>query len=396
MPAPTAALTSSFNEARSPLTAANVQAWASDHFPDPLQALPRPSRVKWIQFDDDSFTVTRAVWRGIGRSAHNHLLVIGGYAPGPEPEVEEPTERVAAHVHADEADVSFFRITANNELLPVKSTSTVAFHAPFCDVGDDAGNSKAIHRVSALILYYFLAAGHVTELQRTRADPSMFTRTFRDACYWVANNGERPNIPHPRPNAVPRSSALVDDVPVRPKRSSTMTSLSSTSFTTDPAPPIRRAATDDVKIKRDREDDAILRPKKHPRRTLSEQIVIPSLRNHDTTLSPRSPAPERVNRALSDRIEHLKDENADLKHTVSSLEHDRAKLEKRLSRRAYELEKMSHELNETKRRLSNVEIELDALKRRFEHADKDTSAFRLELLALRKTSKVSNDASKEV
>lgn len=57
---------------------------------------------------------------------------------------------------------------------------------------------------------------------------------------------------------------------------------------------------------------------------------------------------------------------------------------------------MSHELNETKRRLSNVEIELDALKRRFEHADKDTSAFRLELLALRKTSKVSNDASKDV
>lgn len=220
MPAPTAALTSSFNEARSPLTAANVQAWASDHFPDPLQALPRPSRVKWIQFDDDSFTVTRAVWRGLGRSAHNHLLVIGGYAPGPD--IEEPTERVAAHVHTDEADVSFFRITADNELLPVKSTSTVAFHAPFCDVGDDAGNSKAIHRVSALILYYFLAAGHVTELQRTRADPSMFTRTFRDACYWVANSGERPVIPHLRPNAVARSSAVLDDVPVRPKRSSTM------------------------------------------------------------------------------------------------------------------------------------------------------------------------------
>jgi hypothetical protein len=157
------------------------------------------------------------------------LLVIGGYAPGPSNDEDEPTDRVTAHVHEDEAEVSFYRIAeledGTSELQPVNSTSTVAFHAPFSHVGDDTGGSKAIHRVSALILYYFLAAGHVKELCRTKADPTMFTRNFRDACLWVQNEGERPLLPPTRKSEPTASQKEKDIIAVRPKRSSTVCTL---------------------------------------------------------------------------------------------------------------------------------------------------------------------------
>jgi predicted nuclease with TOPRIM domain len=90
-----------------------------------------------------------------------------------------------------------------------------------------------------------------------------------------------------------------------------------------------------VNIKRERADDAFIpldRPKKHPRRTRSEQIVITKFTEplKNTILSPRSPAPERVNRALQDRIQHLKDENAGLKESVAGLEDEKADLRKEL------------------------------------------------------------------
>ena len=76
-----------------------------------------------------------------------------------------------------------------------------------------------------------------------------------------------------------------------------------------------RSKTDefDVKRKRPDSDGTSTRSRKHPRRTLSEQIYIPKVMGSEgSLLSPRSPAPERVNKALSDRIQHLKDENATL------------------------------------------------------------------------------------
>ena len=213
-----------FNEVRSPLSNDNVQAWARTNFSAPYRALPRFARLNWTGFDE--FTMSRPVWRSLGRSTHKQLLVIGGYAPGPDIE-EEPTDRVVAHVHTDEAEVSFYRIaqvegTRILELQPVNSTATVAFHAPFCHVGDDTGGSKAIHRVSALILYYFLAAGHVKELVRNKSDPTMFTRNFKDACAWVENGGDRPILPPSRRSGFVTSPPLCSSVPVRPKRSSTM------------------------------------------------------------------------------------------------------------------------------------------------------------------------------
>jgi hypothetical protein len=215
-----------FNEARSPLTSDNVQSWARTNFSAPFRALPRHARLNWTGFEE--FTMSRPVWRSLGRSSHKQLLIIGGYAPGPDIE-EEPTDRVVAHVHADEAEVSFYRIAevedGDNlfELQPVNSTATVAFHAPFCHVGDDTGGSKAIHRVSALILYYFLAAGHMKELVRNKSDPTMFTRNFRDACHWIENGGERPLFPPTRRSSgIVTSPPLCNSVPVRPKRSSTV------------------------------------------------------------------------------------------------------------------------------------------------------------------------------
>lgn len=218
-----------FNEARSPLTSDNVQSWGRANFSAPFRALPRFARLNWTGFEE--FSMSRPVFRSLGRSTHKQLLIIGGYAPGPDIE-EEPTDRVVAHVHSDEAEVSFYRIAEVEdsnlfELQPVNSTATVAFHAPFCHVGDDTGGSKAIHRVSALILYYFLAAGHVKELVRNKSDPTMFTRNFRDACLWVENGGDRPILPPTRRSSgFVTSPPLCSSVPVRPKRSSTVCTYS--------------------------------------------------------------------------------------------------------------------------------------------------------------------------
>jgi hypothetical protein len=214
-----------FNEARTPLTSDNVQAWGRANFPVAFRTLPRPARLKWTSLDEFDLRTNRAVYRSLHRSAHKQLLIIGGFAPGPEVE-DEPAD-VLAHIHHDEAGVTFYsaqdsEFGSKQELELVRSTSLVAFHEPFCHVGDDAGGSKAIHRVSALIEYYFLAAGHVKELVRTKGDPTLFTRNFKDACAWVENEGERPNAPPSRRVSGFITSPPLSSVPVRPKRSSTI------------------------------------------------------------------------------------------------------------------------------------------------------------------------------
>lgn len=193
-----------FNESKTPLTLDNVQTWARTEFNDAFRALPRASRVKFIDIEDLSFS--RAIQRSLGRSTHKKLLIIGGYAPGEE--VED--SRVVAHVHEDSTEISFYRIdedviNGKPELQPVRATSNVAFFAPFNKVGDDNGNSKAIHRVSAVILYYFLAADHLKELVRHFNDSRWFPKNFREACAWIENGGERP-APTSRPATARRES----------------------------------------------------------------------------------------------------------------------------------------------------------------------------------------------
>ncbi|KAF1847647.1 uncharacterized protein K460DRAFT_307065 [Cucurbitaria berberidis CBS 394.84] len=372
------------NEAKLPLTNESVQAWARATFPGPFRALPRSARLTWIEFDESSFSISRAIWRSLGRSSHKQLLVIGAYAPGAE--IEEPTDRVVAHVHADEAEVSFYRVaeTADGEeLQSVTSTSAVAFHAPFCDVGDDAGGSEAIHRVSALIRYYFLAAGHVKELLKLKLDPTMFPRNFKDACSWIKNGGERPIAPPSRRSWGPPKATSPDGIVIRPKRSSTVSYISQLTAEDIRAPPIKRSATDSVSItvKRERDDDSMARPKKHPRRTLSEQIYIPKVLGREPIASPRSPAPERVNRALSDRIQHLKVENAGLQQRLAS----------EAQSHCIENERAEEALASMKTRLANVEsaseqlqVEMQLLREGIEQAKQDSASTKAELLDIRK------------
>jgi septal ring factor EnvC (AmiA/AmiB activator) len=149
-----------------------------------------------------------------------------------------------------------------------------------------------------------------------------------------------------------------------------------------PAPPITRSATDSisVKIKRERDEDTPLRPKKHPRRTLSEQIVVTKF--PESLLSPkspvpRSPAPERVNRALTDRIQHLKDENAGLKDDVTGLESDKAELQRKITKDARnyralraESEQIRQDLVTVMARLTNMEGEVAILRAKVEKSEK--------------------------
>lgn len=193
-----------FNEQKTPLTLANIQSWARYEFPEAYKALPRASRVSYIDIDDTSFN--RVIQRSLGRSTHKKLLVIGDYAPGDD--VED--SKVVAHVHEHDTEITFYRLSEETiegkpELLPVRATSNVAFYSPFSKVGDDTGGSKAIHRVSAVILYYFLASELVTELVRHKNDSRWFAKNFREACDWIGNDGDRPSTAS-RPGTARRES----------------------------------------------------------------------------------------------------------------------------------------------------------------------------------------------
>jgi FtsZ-binding cell division protein ZapB len=391
-----------FLESKSPLTKDNVHKWAIAEFVTDFAELPKHSRLKWVTFQS-SPRHSRPLMRSLGRSSHGKLLIIGGYAPGPEILDDEPSDPVVAHVHANESDCSFYRIEKDADGLesyyPVNSTSTVAFHHPFSSVGDDTGGSQAIHRVSALISYYFLAAGHVNTVCRSQ-DPTFFTRHFRDACAWVANRGERPTGPVSS-RRLSGAISLNDGIAVRPKRSSTISSnLHSPVVARSPI--MKRAATDDVNVKREKhDDDHFARPRKHPRRTLSEQINIPNIetslseRNgkahspsipsalsrsgvtspRSTASSPRYPPQERVHAALQLRIQSLKEEKTTIQqqfeheqrdheetkliaNRVHSLEQTFADLQSKLAKMEdleSTVQKLRDELDSTKQRLGRLE-----------------------------------------
>lgn len=211
-----------------PLTAKTVRAIARSSFADSFEKLAGAvPDSKWLKFDVNdarSIGTDRAVYRSLSRSKHNRLLVVGWYAPGYYD--ESPTDRVAAHVHTNPPEVRFYRIVETKDgsrsLGDVNSTSAVDFDSPFCDVGDDQGDHRAGHRVTALIEWYFLSAGLVPELARPEGDPGKFTRNFRHACLWVGNGGKQPGELHTR-----RSSGVTikeeekETIPVRPRRSMT-------------------------------------------------------------------------------------------------------------------------------------------------------------------------------
>ena len=149
-------------------------------------------------------------------------------------------------------------------------------------------------------------------------------------------------------------------------------------------------------MKRERDEDTPQPPKKHPRRTLSEQIIVPRLQ--DVVTSPRSPHPERVNRALTDRIQNLKEQNANLKDDVIKVETENAGLQHRMTKdtRAYrifrkESEQTREEMTSLRSRLTDIEAasetlrtEVTLLRGRVERAEQDAQDAKTELLVVRK------------
>lgn len=182
---------SSYDQARMPLTMDNVQGWARENFLAVFSALPHINTLIFGDNDDD-LTYDRKIGRNLDRSEHKKLLLVGRYSPGPDVEDAE----ILAHIHEGESEIAFFMSEQLDdgrfELHVVKNTSAIAFYPPLSDVGNDTENNKSIQRVEALISYYFLAAGHLKEIFRSKRFEKLFTRGFQDACYWIANGGEAP------------------------------------------------------------------------------------------------------------------------------------------------------------------------------------------------------------
>jgi predicted nucleic acid-binding Zn-ribbon protein len=77
---------------------------------------------------------------------------------------------------------------------------------------------------------------------------------------------------------------------------------------------------------------------------------------------PRSPAPERVNRALQIRIEALKDENVDLKDNITRIDSEKEEMADRLAKELRILRAMKSENEQMKKDLTSVMAEISAMK----------------------------------
>jgi len=115
-----------------------------------------------------------------------------------------------------------------------------------------------------------------------------------------------------------------------------------------------------------------------------------------TILSPRSPAPERVNRALTDRINHLKDENAGLKASVSSLETDKTDLQQRMAKESHAYRGLQIESDALKREAENMKREMNAMKERLESVEAAGDKMRVEVDRLMAVEDASKDLRKEL
>jgi|TARA_R110002003_G_scaffold145_16_gene13472 chromosome segregation ATPase len=92
---------------------------------------------------------------------------------------------------------------------------------------------------------------------------------------------------------------------------------------------------------------------------------------------PRSPAPERVNRALTERINYLKEEVKDLKSNNATLEGEREDLTIRMTKQAREFNALSSESEQMRKDLSlvlakvtSLESEIGGLRGRLDRCEK--------------------------
>lgn len=68
---------------------------------------------------------------------------------------------------------------------------SISFEEPFCDLGNGTQTPRGvIDRLKAVMLYYFLAAGHISHIQQS----SSFWLNFQRACASIAKGGAGPHL----------------------------------------------------------------------------------------------------------------------------------------------------------------------------------------------------------
>ncbi|KAG9194737.1 hypothetical protein G6011_04772 [Alternaria panax] len=91
----------------------------------------------------------------------------------------------------------------------------VEFEEPFCDLGDRTVGTKTVrNRIRAVVLFYFLAAGHVRDFGKYRD----FWRDFTKSCAWIANEGSLPKVQRQDARPAARSPVVLALGATTPKK----------------------------------------------------------------------------------------------------------------------------------------------------------------------------------
>jgi chromosome segregation ATPase len=115
-----------------------------------------------------------------------------------------------------------------------------------------------------------------------------------------------------------------------------------------------------------------------------------------SVLSPRSPAPERVNRALTDRINHLKDENAGLKASVFGLETEKTDLQQRMAKESHAYRGLQVESDALKRESEAMKKDMMTMKDRLASVEASGEKLRVEVERLTAVEETSKELRKEL
>lgn len=172
-----------------------VISWAEKNFLEDFQALPPASQ---LTFEPRTLTKhleipSRNKFRRLPDSAAAHLLRIGNYDKSPTHAEDAPQAYACIGFEIDgaqETDLKVYYLyeSETGNYMDISSQiQHVHWMEPFSLVSDGSSSGDR-QRVKALIVYYFLAAGHLYETQHYKN----FIKDFKAACAWVGNEGNKP------------------------------------------------------------------------------------------------------------------------------------------------------------------------------------------------------------
>ncbi|KAF2451275.1 hypothetical protein P171DRAFT_492537, partial [Karstenula rhodostoma CBS 690.94] len=173
-----------------------VRDWASANFPDAFAALPGIDDVEFVELDDDMMDISPF---RLPTNTPKKLLCIGIWDGFPC----DPQDRVFAFPHGpNHSQVGYIR--EDSHVTPKRyrrlgqaEMKKVDVEEPLCYIAD--GTERAtLTRLGTLVLFYFVAAGHILQF---RGDES-FTREFEKACLyiehgWPKTEGLLPGLDQP-------------------------------------------------------------------------------------------------------------------------------------------------------------------------------------------------------